>query len=85
MVAEVDEHLMEKFFEAGTLTDQELVGGLHAATAAGKLFPLVCTSGAGEHRHPAAARYDRVVPAVAGRAAVPAIDKSGADTVGGRR
>src|SRR2546425_1185954 len=44
MVAEADETLMERFFEAGTLTDQELVGGLRAATAAAKLFPLVCTS-----------------------------------------
>ena len=44
MVAEADEKLMEKFFEAGTLTDDELVAGLRAATIAGKLFPLVCTS-----------------------------------------
>jgi elongation factor G len=44
MVAEADEALMEKFFEAGTLTDDELVGGLRSATAAAKLFPLVCTS-----------------------------------------
>jgi len=44
MVAEADEMLMEKFFEAGTLTDDELVAGLRAATAAGKIFPLVCTS-----------------------------------------
>ncbi|HMF98308.1 MAG TPA: elongation factor G [Vicinamibacterales bacterium] len=44
MVAENDETLMEKFFEAGTLTDEELVTGLRAATLAGKLFPLVCTS-----------------------------------------
>ena len=44
MVAEVDEKLMEKFFEAGTLTDEELVAGLRAATIAGKVFPLVCTS-----------------------------------------
>ena len=27
MVAEADEKLMEKFFEAGTLTDEELVAG----------------------------------------------------------
>jgi elongation factor G len=45
MVAEADEKLMEKFFEAGTLSDEELVTGLRAATAAGKLFPLVCASG----------------------------------------
>ena len=44
MVAENDEKLMEKFFEAGTLTDEELVSGLHAATLAGKIFPLVCAS-----------------------------------------
>jgi elongation factor G len=44
MVAENDERLMEKFFEAGTLTDQELVSGLRQATMAGRIFPLVCTS-----------------------------------------
>src|SRR4051794_19491402 len=44
MVAENDEKLMEHFFEAGTLTDEELVSGLRSATIAGKLFPLVCTS-----------------------------------------
>jgi elongation factor G len=46
MVAEADEKLMEKFFEAGTLTDEELVAGLREATASGKVFPLVCTSAA---------------------------------------
>jgi elongation factor G len=45
MVAEADEALMEKFFEAGTLTDDELVAGLRSATMAGKIFPLVCVSG----------------------------------------
>jgi elongation factor G len=44
MVAENDEKLMEKFFEAGTLTDDELVSGLRTATVAAKVFPLVCTS-----------------------------------------
>ena len=44
MVAEGDEALMEKFFEAGSLSDDDLVSGLRAAVAAGKLFPLVCTS-----------------------------------------
>ncbi len=44
MVAESDEKLMEHFFEAGTLTDEELLSGLKAATAAGTLFPVVCTS-----------------------------------------
>ena len=45
MVAETDEKLMEKFFDAGTLTDDELVAGLKSATSAAKLFPLVCASG----------------------------------------
>jgi elongation factor G len=44
MVAESDEALMEKFFEAGTLTQDQVVAGLRSATAAGKLFPLLCTS-----------------------------------------
>ena len=44
MVAEVDDKLMDRFFEAGTLTDDELVAGLKTGTAAAKLFPLVCTS-----------------------------------------
>ena len=44
MVAEADEALMERFFEAGTLTDEELVAGLRTATIAGKIFPLVCVS-----------------------------------------
>ncbi len=44
MVAEADEQLMEKFFDAGTLTDEELVAGLRSATVSGKIFPLVCTS-----------------------------------------
>ena len=46
MVAESDETLMEHYFEAGTLTDEELLAGLTSATAAGTLFPVVCTSAA---------------------------------------
>ncbi len=45
MVAEADESLMEKFFDAGTLTNEELIKGLATATRAAKIFPLVCTSG----------------------------------------
>ena len=44
MVAEADEQLMEKFFEAGTLGDEDLVSGLRSATATSRLFPVVCTS-----------------------------------------
>ena len=45
MVAEADEQLMEHFFEAGTLTQDELVAGLKTATAKGAICPLVCASG----------------------------------------
>ena len=44
MVAEADDTLMEKFFEAGTLTQEELVGGLKRAVLAGRVFPLLCAS-----------------------------------------
>jgi len=44
MVAEADDALMEKFFESGTLTQDELVEGLKRAVASGRVFPLVCTS-----------------------------------------
>ncbi|MGH9173012.1 MAG: elongation factor G, partial [Vicinamibacterales bacterium] len=45
MVAEADERLMEKFFDAGTLTQDELVAGLKQATQGAKIFPMVCVSG----------------------------------------
>jgi len=45
MVAEVDEQLMETFFAEGTLTQEQLVAGLRTATMAGKIYPLLCTSG----------------------------------------
>ena len=44
MVAEADDTLMERFFEAGTLTQDELVNGLRTATLAGRIAPLLCTS-----------------------------------------
>jgi elongation factor G len=44
MVAEADDSLMEKFFDAGTLTQDELVSGLKRGVAAGKVFPLVLAS-----------------------------------------
>ena len=71
MVAEADEKLMEKFFEAGTLTDDELVAGpAQRDDRRPRSFRCVCTSALAEHRHPAAARRDPRVPALARRAAV---------------
>ena len=45
MVAEADDSLMEKFFDAGTLTQEELSAGLARAVRSAKLFPVLCTSG----------------------------------------
>ena len=44
MVAEADDALMEKFFDAGTLSQEELVAGLKRSVAAGRIFPVLCTS-----------------------------------------
>ncbi len=44
MVAEADDALMEKFFDAGTLTQEELGGGLKRGIAAGRVFPVMCAS-----------------------------------------
>ena len=44
MVAEADDSLMEKFFDAGTLTQEELLSGLKRSVAAGRIFPVLCAS-----------------------------------------
>ena len=44
LVAEADDALMEQFFEAGTLTQEQLEAGLKKAAAERQVFPLVCTS-----------------------------------------
>jgi elongation factor G len=43
-VAESDENLMEKFFDSGSLTDEEVLSGLKKQVADGKLYPIVYTS-----------------------------------------
>jgi elongation factor G len=80
MVAEVDEQLMETFFAEGTLTQEQLVAGLRSATMAGKLYPLVCTSGL----H--ATAIQPLLDAIVSYAPSPAerdfqtVDRQGADT-----
>ncbi len=46
MIAESDEKLMEKFFEKGSLTPEELVAGLRKGVAARQLFPVFACSAA---------------------------------------
>lgn len=42
--AENDEVLMDKFFEEGSLTEEELAKGLKIAITAGEIFPVFCCS-----------------------------------------
>jgi len=44
MVAEADDALMEKFFDAGTLTQEELLAGLKRGIAAARVFPVLSAS-----------------------------------------
>ncbi len=44
MVAEMDETLMEKYFEAGTLTPAELASALKIGILRNKIFPVLCAS-----------------------------------------
>ncbi len=44
MVAESNEELMEEFFEKGTLSPEQLAGGLRRAVVAGKIFPVLPAS-----------------------------------------
>ena len=47
LVAEGDDALMEKFFEAGTLGEEDLVPALHNAIREDKIFPVIFSSGLG--------------------------------------
>jgi elongation factor G len=80
MVAEADDTLIEKFFEAGTLTQDEFLSGLRNGVRAGKIFPAVCTSGL--NNVGVQALLDAVLAYVptASEAVVKATDKAGAET-----
>jgi elongation factor G len=43
-VAESDEKLMEKFFESGSLSDEDMVSGLKKQVSEGKIYPILYTS-----------------------------------------
>jgi elongation factor G len=47
LVAEGDDALMEKFFEAGTLGEEDLVPALHNAIREDRIFPVIFSSGLG--------------------------------------
>jgi elongation factor G len=79
-VAEADDKLMELFFAEGTLTQEQLLSGLRTATVAGRLFPLVCTSGL--HVIGIKGLLDAIVDYVPSPAEreFPALTKDGAET-----
>jgi elongation factor G len=80
MVAEADDQLMESFFAEGTLSQEQLVSGLRNATIAGKIFPLLCTSGM--HAIGMQPLLDAIVAYVPSPAErdVPALDANGSET-----
>ena len=78
-VAETDDSLMEKFFEGGSLSDEELVAGLRKALRDRKIFPVVMTSGG--HVIGTASLLDAIVdlaPSPVDRPSIPASDVGGA-------
>ncbi|MCE5200670.1 MAG: elongation factor G [Armatimonadota bacterium] len=44
-VAEMDDALMEKFFDQGTLSDEDIAKGLEIGLSTGKVVPVLCGSG----------------------------------------
>jgi elongation factor G len=81
MVAEADDRLMATFFEAGTLTQDELLTGLRTGVQHAKIFPAICTSGlANVGVQPLLDAVLAYLPAASERT-VMAVDKAGAETM----
>ena len=70
--AEFDDALMEKFFEEGTLNEEEIMSGLSAGIVSGEAYPVFCVS----------AKKDigvrRLLEFIKGVAPKPAVDEAGA-------
>ncbi len=80
MVAEADDALMARFFDEGTLTNEELATGLARAVADCKIFPAVATSGlTNVAAQPLLDALVRLVPSPAERP-FPAVTKAGEET-----
>ncbi len=80
-VAESNDHLMESFFENGTLTEEELRSGLLAAVHGRRIFPL--TMGSASHGIGTSALLDHLValaPSPLDRAPFPATTIGGEPT-----
>ncbi|MGE5314074.1 MAG: elongation factor G [Acidobacteriota bacterium] len=74
-IAESDEALLDKFFESGTLSDEEIRKGLHEAIRDRKIFPIFCASPATNVGVLNVMQFVKVYcPAPSERPAVPATD-----------
>ncbi len=75
MVAESDDALMEKYFEEGTLSDEELVAGLRRSFLAGEIYPVfVSSAGANIGAKQILVNLIDLVPAPQERPAVRVVD-----------
>jgi elongation factor G len=80
MVAEADDALMARFFDEGTLTNEELATGLARAVADCKIFPAVAISGlTNVAAQPLLDALVRLVPSPVERP-FPAVTKAGEET-----
>jgi elongation factor G len=80
-IAETDDALLEKFFEEGTLSEDEIRSGLHNAVASRKLFPVTMSSAL--HGIGLSTLLDDIVatmPSPLDRGTFPATDVGGEET-----
>ena len=71
-VAEFDDALMEKFFEEGTLSDEEIVNGLAIGIKNREVYPVLCVSGKKD------LGVKRLLEFIANSAVAPKVDEKGA-------
>ncbi len=57
LVAEGKDELMEEYFEKGTISEEHLITALHEAIREDRIFPVLFSSGAGQHGHRPPARF----------------------------
>ena len=69
--AEYDDALMEKFFEEGTLSEEEIMSGLNLGVTSGQAYPVFCVSGKKD------IGIKRLLEFIKGVAPAPKVDEKG--------
>jgi elongation factor G len=69
--AEYDDALMEKFFEEGTLSEEEIMSGLNLGVTSGQAYPVFCVSGKKD------IGVKRLMEFIKGVAPAPKVDEKG--------